>query len=178
MKKISIIAIFLCLTMYMSANAEVMKAISVDGVSTKNPKEFINIKLVRNFNLDNEITLKKGYILTGKMLDIESPGKWHHNASFTFIPTSYTDTEGNEFAIEKEIRATYRQKIKPAYQQSEIGLPGGFYFSPSYITNAKRMANGETKEVFDEYCDRSTPWGKGTQVNIKPNEVLYFNFPD
>ena len=165
------------LTMYISANAEVMKATSVDGVSTKNPKEIINVKMVRDFNLDNDITLKKGYILTGKMQDIVNPDKWHHNASFTFIPTSYTDMEGNEYHITKEIKATYRQKIKPVSKEWGVGV-GDLYFSPSYITNAKRMANGETKEVFDEFCDKTTPWGKGTQIDIKPNEVLYFNFPD
>ena len=177
MKKLFILAMFFGLTTYTSANAEVMKATSVDGVSTKNPKEIINVKLVRDFNLDGDIQLKKDYILTGKMLDVTEPGKWHQNASFTFIPTSYTDSEGHEYKIDKEIKATYRQKMKPDYEHSEISV-GGLMFSPSYINNAKRMADGETKEVFDEYCDRSTPWGKGTQIDIKPNEVLYFNFPD
>lgn len=176
MKKIFILAMLLGLTMYSQANAEVMKATSVDGVSTKNPKEIINVKLVRDFDLDGT-QLKKDYILTGKMQDITQPGKWHKNASFTFIPTSYTDTEGKTHAIKEEIKATYRQKMKPDYKHSEISV-GGLMFSPSYIENTKRMAEGETKEVFEEYCDRSTPWGKGTQIDIKPNEVLYFNFPD
>ena len=34
------------------------------------------------------------------------------------------------------------------------------------------------KEVWDEYSNRTTPWGKGTQIDIKANETIYFNFPN
>ena len=159
------------------AKAEVMKAKAIDEISTSSPKEIISVKLSKKFVLDDEITLKKGYILTGKMLNIKNPEKWHHNATFTFIPTSYTDTEGQEHKIEKEIKATYRQKMKPDYKHSEITL-GPIMFAPSYIDNTKRMFNGETKEVWDEYANRSTPWGKGVDIDIKPNETIYFNFPE
>ena len=169
--------VLLSLMICISSNAEVLKAKAVNEISTKSPKEVISVKLVRDFVLDNETTLKKDYILTGKMLDITSPDKWHQNASFTFIPTSYKDTDGNEYEIKKEIKATYRQKIKPISKEWGVGV-GDFYFSPSYIDSAKRIAKGEGKEVFDEYCDKTTPWGKGVQIDIKPDETIYFNFPD
>ena len=177
MKKSFLYILALSIAMVIPVQAEVLKAKAVDGVSTTSPKEVISVKLVRDFALDSETTLKKDYILTGKMLDIVSPDKWHQNASFTFIPTSYKDLEGNEYAIKKEIKATYRQKIKPISKEWGVGV-GDLYFSPSYIDNAKRMARGETKQVFDEFCDKTTPWGKGIQVDIKPDEVLYFDFPD
>ena len=177
MKKNILFLTVLSLLISIPVQAEVLKARAVDEISTTAPKEVISVKLVRDFALDNEITLKEGYILTGKMLDIVSPDKWHQNASFTFIPTSYKDNEGNEYKIEKEIKATYRQKIKPISKEWGVGV-GDLYFSPSYVTSIKRMAQGETKEVIDEYCDKTTPWGKGIQVDIKPDEVLYFNFPD
>ena len=157
--------------------ADVLKARAVNYISTKAPAEVISVKLVKNFVLDDEITLKKGYVLSGKMLDITAPDKWHHNASFTFIPTSYTDNDGNIYEIKKEIKATYRQKIKPVSKEWGVGV-GDLYFSPSYIDNTKRMINGETKQVFDEFCDKTTPWGKGVQIEIKPDEVIYFNFPE
>ena len=113
MKRKILFTLILSLSMVSSANAEVLKARAVDYVSTKTQKDVISVKLFRDFALDNEITLKEGYILTGKMLEISTPDKWHKNASFTFIPTSYTDTKGNKYEIAKEIRATYRQKIKP-----------------------------------------------------------------
>ena len=111
------------------------------------------------------------------MLDIVAPDKWHHNASFTFIPTSYKDISGNEHEITKEIKATYRQKIKPVSKEWGVGV-GDLYFTPSYIDNTKRIVKGESKQVFDEFCDKTTPWGKGVQIDIKPDEVIYFNFPD
>lgn len=177
MKKNVLFIFILYLTVCVSANAEVLKAKAVDEISTTSPKEFISVKILRDFALDNEITLKKNYILTGKMLDISEPGKWHHNASFTFIPTSYTDTDGNNYQITKEIKATYRQKMKPDLKHSEITV-GPLMFSPAYIDDTKKIIHGETKEVFDDYCDRSTPWGKGTQIDIKPKETIYFNFHD
>lgn len=176
MKK-NLLYILLCIIICAPVSAQVLKAKAIDEISTSSPKEFISVKLSREFVLDNETTLKKNYILTGKMLDVTEPEKWHHNASFTFIPTSYTDLDGKEHVISKEIKATYRQKMKPDYKHSEITL-GPWLFSPSYIDNTKRMLHGETKEVWDEYANRSTPWGKGVQIDIKPNETLYFNFPD
>ncbi len=167
----------LILSLFIPVQAEVMKAKAVQEISTTSPREVISVTLSRDFLLDNQTELKKGYVLTGKMLDIKNPSQWHQNATFTFIPTSYRDLNGQEHEIAKEIKATYRQKMKPDYKHSEITI-GNFMFSPSYIDNTKRMLNGETKEVWDEYYNRSTPWGKGDQIDIKPNETIYFNFPD
>ena len=111
------------------------------------------------------------------MQDITEPEKWHHNASFTFIPKSYTDLNGETHAITQEIKATYRQKMKPDYKHSEITL-GSLMFSPAYIDDTKKIIHGEANEVWDEYANRSTPWGKGVQIDIKPDETIYFNFPD
>ncbi|GEM_PF-4665683 len=177
MKRNLLFVLLLSLIICIPANAEVMKARAVGEISTTSPKEFISVRLSRDFVLDSETTLKENTVLTGKMLDIVKPDKWHQNASFTFIPTSYTDADGTVHEITKEIRATYRQKIKPVSKEWGVGV-GDLYFSPSYVTNTKRMINGETKEVFDEFCDKTTPWGRGIQVDIKPDEVIYFNFPD
>jgi len=177
MKKFILSTIFVAFCACASVQAEVLKGKAINEISTTSPTEVISIKVSKNVNLSSDIELKKGYILTGKMLDITEPGQWHHNASFTFIPTTYTDLDGKEHAIDKEIKATYRQKMKPDYKHSEITL-GWLMFSPSYIDNTKRMLNGETKEVWDEYANRSTPWGKGVQIDIKPDEVIYFNLPE
>ena len=177
MKKNLLFILIMSLIISVPVQAEVMKAKAIDEISTTSPKELINVKLSKKFVLDDEITLKKNYILTGKMLDISEPGKWHHNASFTFIPTSYTDLDGNTHQITKEIKATYRQKMKPDFKHSEITV-GSFMFSPAYIDDTKKIIHGESKEVFEDYCDRTTPWGKGTQIDIKSNETIYFNFPD
>ena len=111
------------------------------------------------------------------MQDITEPEKWHHNASFTFIPISYTDLNGETHTITQEIKATYRQKMKPDYKHSEITF-GWLMFSPAYIDDTKKIIHGEANEVWDEYANRSTPWGKGVQIDIKPDETIYFNFPD
>lgn len=111
------------------------------------------------------------------MTDINKPEKWHKNASFTFIPTSYTDLQGKQHAIKSEIKATYRQKMKPDYKHSEI-TAGLWMFSPAYIDDTKKIIHGETKDVWEDYSNRSTPWGKGVDIDIKSNETIYFNFPD
>ena len=170
---VMILSSFFC----MQAKAYVLKAKAVDEISTVSPKEFISLKMTGNYALDNDVILKKGYVLTGRMLDIKKPDKWHQNASFTFIPTSYTDLNGEKHEISKEIKATYRQKMKPDLKHSEI-TAGPWMFSPAYIDDTKKIMHGEAKEVFNDYCDRSTPWGKGVQIDIKPNEVIYFNFPE
>ena len=176
-KLVVLLSLSLMFNMLVLAQAEVLKAKAVDEISTASPKDVISVKLSRDFLLDGEIDLKKGYILTGKMLNVKSPESWHHNATFTFIPQYYKDTNGQEHRITKEIKATYRQKMKPDLKHSEI-TAGSFMFSPAYIDDTKKILNGETKEVWDEYSNRTTPWGKGEQIDIKPNETIYFNFPD
>ncbi len=177
MKKFILSAILVSIGLFSSVQADVLKGKAIGEISTASPKETISIEISRNFNLTDDIVLKKGYVLTGKMLDVTEPGQWHHNASFTFIPTVYTDLKGEKHTITKEIRATYRQKMQPDYKHSEISV-GNLMFSPAYIDDTKKIIHGETKEVWDDYANRSTPWGKGTQIDIKPNETIYFNFPD
>ena len=177
MRNILLLAITISLSVFLSVQAVVLKGKAVDEISTTAPKDTISIKVSKNVNLDDDIVLKKGYVLTGKMLNVTEPGEWHHNASFTFIPTSYTDLYGTSHKITKEIKATYRQKMKPDYKHSEI-TAGPWLFSPAYIDDTKKILQGETKEVWNDYANRSTPWGKGDEIDIKPDEIIYFNFPD
>ncbi len=158
------------------AQAKVFKGKAVDRVYTKDGAHTISVKSVRNFDMDG-IQIKKGYVLTGQMTGITSPESWHHNASFTFIPHYYTDNNGTQHQINKTIKATYRQKMKPDYRNSHIS--GGIIdFSPGYVPDTIKVFKGEGKEVAESYYNRTTPWGKGTEIEIKPNETIYFNFPD
>ena len=175
MKKFLVLAVIVSLGAFLPSGAQVLKGKAVGEISTTAPKDSISIKVQKNFVLDEGIVLKKGYVLTGKMVDITAPEQWHHNASFTFIPTYYTDLNNTKHDITKEIKGTYRQKMKPDFKHSEISV-GNLMFSPAYIEDTKKIIHGETKEVWDDYANRSTPWGKGTQIDIKPNEVIYFNF--
>ncbi|MCD8025039.1 MAG: hypothetical protein LUE64_05845 [Candidatus Gastranaerophilales bacterium] len=160
----------------MPANAKVFKGKAMDTISTKNPSAEISVKSVRNFDMQG-IQIKRGYILTGTMSDVVHPKKWHHNSSFTFTPKYYTDKEGNRHNIDKTIKATYRQKMKPDFKNSYISS-GSFTFSPGYVIDTARVFKGEGKEVVDEYVNRTTPWGKGVEIEIKPKEKIYFNFSE
>lgn len=187
MKKmcLSLMALICCMGV---VNAQVFKGKAVEKISTKSPSEIIKIKALRDLNLGNGLIIEKNSIITGKMTDVASPEKFHKNASFTFIPTSYTDPEGLEHSIDKEVKAIYRQKLKPDFKHSEISfgmssngkdpLNSAFFFSPSYFSNTKKIIKGEGKEVWEDYKNRNTPWGYGEDINIKAKEVIYFNFPD
>ncbi len=176
MKKILLFLVVMTICT-MPVSAKVFKGKAVETISTKDPSAQISVKSVRNFDMQG-IKIKKGYILTGTMSNIVPPGKWHHNASFTFTPQYYTDKEGNKHKINETIEATYRQKLKPDFRNSVISSPNSFSFSPGYILDTQRVIKGEGKEVVDEYVNRTTPWGKGVEIKIKPNEKIYFNFPD
>lgn len=176
-KYLWIAAALFVLNIFLPSSASVLKATALEEVSTSSPKEVISVKLAKKFILGDGIILKKGYILTGRMTDVQDPKKWHHNATFTFIPTYYKDLKGQEYPINQEIKATYRQKMQPDFKHSEITV-GNLMFSPAYIDDTKKIIHGEAGEVWNDYANRSTPWGNGTQIDIKPNEVIYFNFPD
>ncbi len=175
MKKIAL-TLLICTIFALPSQAKVFKGKAVGLISTTSPTDTISVKSVRNFDMQG-IEIKKGYIITGKMTDLVAPQKWHKNASFTFIPQYYTDKDGVKHKIEKEIRATYRQKMKPDFRNSDITF-GTFKFSPGYIPDTVKIIHGEGKEVVDDYVNRKTPWGHGTEIKIKPDEKLYFNFPD
>lgn len=182
MKKICIMLAFLALCIN-SANAQVFKGRALNEISTENPQDIIKVKSLKDVNLGNGVIIEKDSVITGKMTEIVSPGKFHKNASFTFIPTEYVDSKGVSHTISTEVKATYRQKLKPDFKHSEISVGSAdsnssFVFSPSYISNTKKIVKGEGKEVWDDYQNRNTPWGKGEDINIKTNEIIYFNFPD
>ena len=143
MKKLYLVLILLFLFMT-SADAQVFKGRSLSEISTKNPQDIIEVKALKELKLGNGVIIEKNSIITGKMTDVVSPEKFHKNASFTFIPTEYTDSKGIKHLISNEIKATYRQKLKPDFEHSEIGVgmttdgsdPSNsmFIFSPSYIS--------------------------------------------
>ena len=190
MKKIFLLfaSIMLFIISINTADAQVFKGRSLCEISTQNPQDTIELKSLKKLDLGNGTIIEKNSIIKDKMTDVVSPEKFHKNASFTFIPTEYTDSKGIKHLISNEIKATYRQKLKPDFEHSEIGVgmttdgsdPSNsmFIFSPSYISNTKRIVKGEGKEVWNEYQNRTTPWGKGEHINIKQNEIIYFNFPD
>ena len=187
MKKIYLLTAILILCVN-SANAQVFKGRSLNEISTKKPLDTISVKALKDLNLGDGIIIEKDSVITGRMTEVISPEKFHKNASFTFIPTEFIDSQGIKHPITKEVKATYRQKLKPDLKHSEISIGmssdgsdpsnSAFVFSPSYISNAKKIVKGEGKEVWDEYQNRNTPWGKGEDINIGINEIIYFNFPD
>ncbi len=175
MKKFLLILFFMVFFLA-PASAKVFKGKAVGAISTKDPTPVISVKSVRNFDMQG-IEIKRGYILTGTMSDVVAPNKWHHNASFTFTPKYYTDKKGNRHEIDKTIKATYRQKMKPDFRNSEI-MFGTFRFCPGYIPDTMRIFKGQGKEVVSDYANRSTPWGQGYEIEIKSKEKIYFNFPE
>lgn len=187
MKKIYLLTMIFILCIN-AANAQVFKGRALNEISTKNPIEIIKVKALKDLNLGSGLIIEKNSIITGKMTEVVSPEKFHKNASFTFIPIEYTDEQGTNHIITKEIKASYRQKLKPDFKHSEISfgmstdgkdpLNSAFFFSPSYFSNAKKIINGEGKEVWEDYKNRNMPWGTGEDIDIKTNEVIYFNFPD
>lgn len=187
LKKICLLSFIMAISS-IAANAQVFKGRALDEVSTKKPSPTIRVQAVKDLNLGNGLIIEKDSIITGTMTDIVSPEKFHQNASFTFTPKEYTDTQGVKHEISKEVKATYRQKLKPDLKHSEIGFgmssdgkdPSNsmFIFSPSYISNTKKIIKGEGKEVWEDYENRNTPWGKGEDIDVKVNEIIYFNFPD
>ncbi len=158
------------------SDAKVFKGKALEEISTKNPVDTISVEASRKIKI-GDIEIKKGDIIIGKMTNIKKPEKWHHNASFTFIPQYYIDKSGTQHKITKEIKATYRQKMKPDYKNSDIMI-GSFHFSPGYITDTQKALHGEGKEVVEDYMNRKTPWGKGIEIEIKAGERIYFNFPE
>ena len=79
MKK-RILCSIVMLSLISSAQASVLKGKAVQEISTASPRDSISVIVSKNISLNDEIILRKGYTLTGKMLNVTEPGEWHHNA--------------------------------------------------------------------------------------------------
>ncbi|MCD8377813.1 MAG: hypothetical protein LUB59_03395 [Candidatus Gastranaerophilales bacterium] len=168
------------------AAADTMAVQAVTHISTTKPDEIIKVKVIRDCKLD-DINLKIGYILEGKMLSVTDPKRLKKDAGFTFFPMNYTDLEGNSTHISK----LYVGKFTPKYEVdgAEIaknaalavgnhfvkGLSMGFYAVQGAVQN--KEGNILSSAVYNVYENSIFSYvEKGGQLDILPSTFFGLKF--
>lgn len=179
MKKIILLVCVIFLSSLTSiANADVLKAKALCHVSTENPPETLTVRIINRFRTPDGITLSCGYVLMGTMQDIVQPDKWCKNASFSYKIDGYIDAQDKYHALKDSVVITYRQKLEPDLEHSEISVMGqndsGITFSPRTFTRIKESSS--VGDNISKFYNENAPWRLGKQINIKPNELIFFNY--
>ena len=187
MKK-AILSIFVLLLSITPAIADTMAVQAVTTISTETPENIIKVRVMRDCKLDN-VELKIGYILEGKMLSVTDPKRLKRDASFTFFPMSYTDLNGNTTHISTLYVGTFSPKFEIDAKQLAkntalsvgnhfiSGLSMGYRAVEGAVTNnqgnaLKSAANNVYEHSFVSYVE------KGEQINIKPETCFGLKFKE
>ena len=134
-----IIAILLIKFVYIQNEEQVVE------ISTIAPNETISVYISKDISLNDEINLEQGYIVSGKLTEINISEDNDNNSSFILIPESYTDLNGATHQVPTEIRITYSEKAGSDNDSSEIAV-GTKLFYPSSIEDTQIPLATEEEE--------------------------------
>ena len=116
--KTGILTVFCALFIQPVFAAEVLKVESLSSFSTSKPPEFISLKSMSTVVLDENITIPEGVIIKGRLTEVKRPKRLKRNASFSVIPVSYVDVNGNEVDIPVE----YIGKFSPKFEIDKMDV--------------------------------------------------------
>lgn len=168
-----------------AALAQTVMVQSLDNVSTVNPPKFLTVKLLSDVQLDENLVVKCGTIITGRIIDVEDPKRLKRDADFSFRPISIEDTEGNYTVISDYYVGEYTTKLEPVKVAKTAALSLGNCFVKGFSLGYNALESA----IVDEENDRlkSTAIGlykkspvsyveKGNDILINKGEIFYLKF--
>lgn len=88
MKKI-FITLATIFSFILTAQAETIQAISLEGFSTESPKKSYSVQTIENVTFKDGHTIQQGTIINGNIIKVKHASRGKRNAYFEFVPTSY-----------------------------------------------------------------------------------------
>lgn len=166
--------------------ADTMSVQAVTEISTEHPHSIIKVRVIRDCMLDN-IELKVGDILEGKMLNVTEPQRLKRDASFTFYPLNYTDNAGKQKHIGKIYVGSYTPHFdidaKKLAKNTVLivgnhfvkGVSAGYYAVEGAVKNED---DNRLKSAAENVYENSplSYVEKGEQLNIKPDTCFGLKF--
>lgn len=106
MKKILLIS--LALLVIQPVMAKNIKVEALDNFSTANPPKTWKVKVLETFVADNGVTIHQGTIIDGDIVNVKSPQRLKRNATFRFVPKTYTDPKiGATKTVKRDFEGKY-----------------------------------------------------------------------
>ena len=194
MKKFLLTIIFLFFGICSSYAAEQIKVMALEEFSTKNPKEFISLKVLEeNTLLDYKLDLDS--ILYCKVVNVVNPKRGKRNASFWVSPVKIT-TGNNVVQINEELYGKYSsfvlskealKNIEPFDVAKKSALTVGNHFVKGISIvysffegvvkneNDNRIKSGFVN-AYEESPISLIEDGKDLEINIGDDFYLVFKF--
>lgn len=172
--------------MFNDIYAQTVEVQALDNISTLNPPSSIKVKLLEPLELNENLILQIGTIITGDVYDVVSPKRLKRDADFSFKPVSYI-TDGKINNIEEEIKASYTQPLEKGQVAKKAALGVGNVFIKGLSIGvaaakgaiANEQENRLKSSVHSAYEASPVSYvGKGQEIEIKESDIFYLKFPN
>ena len=185
MKKVFYILLFL-IVVSIPCYADTMAVQAITSISTEKPNESVKVRVMRDCTLD-DIELKIGYVLDGKIMSVTKPKRLKRDAKFTFAPLEYVDDCGHTHHIPNLYIGTYSSKfeVDPKQIAKSAALSVGNHFVKGISTGfyaiegAVENKEGNIIKSAAENVYENSPLsyiGKGQQLHIVPDTCFGLKF--
>lgn len=169
-----------------SVCAKTIEVLSLSDFSTANPPASITIQLLDSVDLDENTTIDAGATVNGKLVDVVSPKRLKKDATFSFVPTSYKDKNGETKMIKADVTAKYSKTLDKVQlaKSAAVGV-GGFFIKNlgvgvAAIEGAVKDEEGNPIKSAAVSVYEASPVSyveKGKDLEIKVNQIFYLKFP-
>lgn len=166
---------------------EILQVESLTEFSTADYPEFVKLRALNDLKLSSDVTIKAGYVLTGKLTEVSSPKRLKRNAKFSFMPLSYVDNSGSLIEIKEPFEGKYSAKLEIDKGQiaKSAALGVGNYFVKG-ISMGYYAVEGAVKNESDNRFKSSaksvyenSPFAyveKGQDIEIKVSDIFGLKF--
>lgn len=185
MRKIFLYTILILCMITQPVFAKAIAVQALDDFSTENPSSSMRIKMLEDVVIDDNVSLNFGYIVSGKIVDVTAPKRLKRDASFTFVPLTYTDLNGKTIEIKGYYPAKYTTKLNKGELAKTAALGVGSFFVKglslgySAIEGAvKNEKDNRFKSSVNEVYEDS-PFSyveKGGEILIQKEQNFFLNF--
>ncbi len=166
--KAGILTVFCLLFIQPVFSAEVLKVEALSSFSTAQPPEFISLKAMSSVMLDENVTIPEGVIVKCRITDVKAPKRLKRNATFSAIPVSYIDEQGNEVKITEE----YIGKFSPKFEidKGEVAKNAALTVGDHFVKGVSLGYHAVEGAVKNEEGNRF----KSSAVSIYENSIFSY----
>ena len=184
MKKI-FLSLLLCSCLSAPALAKSVPVQALDDFTTENPPRTMSVRILEDITIDENVSFKNGDVIEGKIVDVKDPKRLKRNATFSFVPLSYTNENDETIEIRGYYPAKYTTKLNKGQLAKSAALGVGNFFvkglSLGYSAVEGAVKNEKDNRfkssVHEVYEDSPFSYvEKGGEIVIKKDQQFYLNF--
>lgn len=185
MKKSFILVFGILLMCAQSVSAKTIRVQAVNNFSTEKPPVFLTVRINDELVLDENITFLEGFIVKGRISDVQDPKRLKRDATFTFVPLEYTDLNGKTHEIKGYFPAKYTTKLNKGEIAKSAALGVGNHFIKGLSTGftaiegAVKNEEGNRVKSTAVAVYEGSPLSyveKGQEIVIIKDQIFMLNF--